>query len=296
VADNHELAAARAGDHAAFARVIEPYRRELRAHCYRMAGSLHDADDLLQDSLVRAWRGLASFEGRASLRTWLYKVTTHTCLDKLEKRPPLAYVEPCPPELYEVEASPEAQYERREAVAFALLRALQVLTPKQRAVLILRDVVGMQAAECAALLELSVQAVNSALVRAREAVTERPAAPAPPDATLLARYVRAWESNDTRALIELLREDAELAMPPLPERLVGHAAIAAALDAMVFAGVAPGAMRLVATEANGLPAFANYQDGQPRSVHVLELAGGQIARITAYVDPTLFALFGLPAT
>ena len=297
-----DLDAARRGDDAAFARLIAPFRRELRAHCYRMAGTLHDADDLLQESLLRAWKGLASFEGRASLRTWLYKVTTHACLDKLDSRAaPRELVEPCPPELY---ASPESEYERRETIALAFLVALQLLTPKQRAVLILRDVVGIDAAECAELLGLSVAAVNSALQRAREAVAERPDTRLEHDPdrdAALARYVDAWERADSAALIALLRDDATLAMPPTPETFFGASAIGGAIEHMVFGPAGPGAFRLVATEANGAPAFAGYRRDEAgvmraAALHLVATRGGRVASIVAYLDPTLFARFGLPET
>jgi len=315
--DEATLGAARRGDDAAFARLIEPFRRELRAHCYRMAGSLHDADDLLQESLVRVWRGLPGFEGRASLRTWLYKVTTHTCLDKLDGRAartlPLAavtsdgveeaYLEPAPAELY-IEGSPAARYERREAIAFAFLIALQRLTPKQRAALVLRDVVGLEASECAELLDLSVAAVNSALQRARETLADRPSAPPkrePADDAVLARYVEAWERADTSTLIALLREDARLAMPPMSLVYTGPAAIAESIGSMVFAPAGAGAFRLIRTEANGLPAFAAYQRDASGAfvalaIHAIELRDGLIAAITAFLDPGLFARFGLPPT
>jgi len=308
-----ELDDARRGDHAAFARAIEPYRRELRAHCYRMAGSLHDADDLMQDSLLRAWRGIASFEGRASLRTWLYRVTTHACLDKLERRaprllpidmgpasdpsaigPPIedaAFVEPCPTTLYE----------RREAVALAFLVALQLLTAKQRAALILRDVVGFEASECAELLGQSVAAVNSALQRAREVLAARAATPGPPpphDPAVLARYLAAWEQSDASALVALLRDDATLAMPPIQQWLRGAAAIRASLEAMVF--TAGSRFALLPLEANGVPGFAAYARdpagvGHPMAIQLVDVAGDRIAAITAFLAPGLFASFGLPA-
>lgn len=299
-----DLEAARGGDERAFARLVEPHRKELRAHCYRMAGSLLDADDLLQESLLRAWRGLASFEGRASLRTWLYKVTTHACLDQLDRKgprllpqdmgpasdgrvgPPIedaAFVEPAPADLYE----------RREDVALAFLVALQLLTPKQRAALILRDVVGMEASECAELLGLSVAAVNSALQRAREVLAARPHAAPPPerDDAVLARYIDAWQRADSAALVALLREDATLAMPPIREWIAGAAAIGRSIQDMVFGPAGPGVFRLVPTEANGLPGFAAYQNGQPLAIHVIELAGGKIAAITAFIAPALVAKF-----
>ncbi len=326
--EQEALAAARTGDGDAFARLVAPYRRELRAHCYRMAGSLHDADDLLQESLLRAWKGLGAFEGRSSLRTWLYRVTTNACLDGLDKKgarllprelgpaalpgaaigPPRLepiWLEPCPAELYEGATSPEARYDLRESVALAFLVTLQALSPKQRAVLILRDVLGMPASECAELLELTVAAVNSALVRARESLAARGTAPPAaasdgPTRELLARYVQAWELADVTSLVALLHEDATLAMPPLAEWLAGSAAIAASLQAMVFGPAGAGAFRLLATEANGRPAFAAYQrdpasgELRPMALHVLDLADGRIAGITAFLGP--FAAFGLPAT
>ena len=299
-----DLEAARDGDERAFARLVEPHRRELRAHCYRMAGSLLDADDLLQESLLRAWRGLASFEGRASLRTWLYKVTTHACLDQLDRKsprllpqdmgpasdgrvgPPIedaAFIEPAPADLYE----------RREDVALAFLVALQLLTPKQRAALILRDVVGMEASECAELLGISAAAVSSALQRAREVLAARPHGAPPPqrDDVVLARYIDAWQRADSAALVALLREDATLAMPPMREWLSGAATIGRSIQDMVFGPAGPGVFRLVPTEANGLPALAAYQNGQPLGVHVLEIEGGKITAITAFLAPALVARF-----
>ncbi len=345
------LSAAQGGDEAAFARLVEPYRRELRAHCYRMSGSLHDADDLLQDSLLRAWRALPRFERRSSLKTWLYRVTTTACLDALDKRGPrllpldLApakrpgdpfqpprmepiWLEPCPAELYESGAlSPEAVVSQRESVGLAFLVALQLLPPKQRAVLVLRDVLGWRADECGELLELSVAAVNSALQRARETLAKRAGAgldakDAPDSAKtpllelddeeisgLLSRYMRAWEMADIDALVALLHEDARLSMPPLPQWIAGRDAIAASIQQMVFLPSGPGAFRFLGTAANGQPAFAAYkrqEDGtyKPYGLHLLGLRGrggvagiaAGIAAIDAFLDPSLFALFGLPAS
>jgi RNA polymerase sigma-70 factor (ECF subfamily) len=327
------LKAAVAGDEGAFAQLVAPYRRELRAHCYRMSGSLHDADDLLQDSLLRAWKGLKGFEGRSSLRTWLYKVTTSACLDALDGKaarslptsagpaadpaapmgPPRldpVWLEPCPEELLASESSqsPEALYAARESVAFAFLVALQNLPPKQRAVLILRDVLGMQATECAGLLDLTVAAVNSALQRARETLESRSGAlhgeAAPPEdeatRTLLGRYVSAWELADVSALVALLHEEATLCMPPLAEWLEGRAAIGQSIGRMVLVPEARGAFRLVPTRANGMPAFAAYQRDpasgsfRPFGIHVLAIEDGAIKAITAFLDPTLLARLGLP--
>jgi RNA polymerase sigma-70 factor (ECF subfamily) len=330
-----ELRAAREGDSGAFGRLVAPHRRELRAHCYRMSGSLHDADDLLQESLLRAWKGLATFEGRSSLRTWLYRVTTNACLDALERKsarvlpkglgPPAAkgeavlpprmepiWLEPCPAELYaddDVGRSPEARYEQRESMTLAFLVALQLLPPKQRAVLILRDVLGWEASECATLLDLSVASVNSALQRARETLASKAAgeraAPRAPDlevTALLARYVEAWEHADVGRLVSLLHEDATLVMPPIPTWIAGARSIGDAIGAMVFGPAGAGAFRMVRTEANGRPALATYQrdreTGELRasSIHVLEVHDGRITSIDAFLDGSLFPRFGLPAT
>jgi RNA polymerase sigma-70 factor (ECF subfamily) len=329
------LDAARDGDHEAFALLIEPFRRELRAYCYRLSGSLHDADDLVQDSLLRAWRGLKSFEGRSSLRTWLYKVATSACLDALEKRSPrrlpmdlgpavsaaasLAsprmepiWVEPWPDEAGDLDrrSSPEARYTLRESVGLAFLVALQLLPASQRAVLLLRDVLGWKASECGELLGLSVAAVNSALQRARETIDRR--APALRDASpvvkdertaaLLARYVEAWETADVDALVSLLREDATLAMPPLPQWLQGAQEIGTSLAAMLLVPGSRGAFRLVPMGANGLPAFAAYHreeitgGWQALSIQVVEVLDGRIASIVAFLDTSLFGPFGLPRT
>jgi RNA polymerase sigma-70 factor, ECF subfamily len=329
------LDAARDGDHEAFASLVEPFRRELRAHCYRLSGSIHDADDLVQESLLRVWRSLKSFEGRSSLRTWLYKVATSACLDALDKRPQRALpmdVSPAvsadvpiaPPRLEPVWigpwlamngdegglSSPEARYTLRESVTLAFLVALQLLPPKQRAVLLLRDVLGWQASECAELLGLSVTAVNSALQRARETIDRR--APALRDASpvvndertamLLARYVAAWETADVDALVSLLREDATLAMPPLPQWLQGAQDIGRSLGAMVLVPGSSGDYRLVPTHANSRPAFATYRRDEAGGAHtalsiqLVEVADGRIVSIVAFLDPSLFGKFDLPMT
>ena len=324
------LKAAQEGEEGAFARLVAPYRRELRAHCYRMSGSLHDADDLLQESLLRAWKGLGRFEGRSSLRTWLYKVTTNACVDALERRAPRllpadlgpaaspgaaigppsldqAWLGPCPADLY-LAASPETRQVERESVTLAFLVALQLLPAKQRAVLLLRDVLGWEASECAGLLDLSVAAVTSALQRARATLAERAgeARTAPPSledpevSALLSRYLRAGELADLGALVALLHEDATLAMPPLSQWMAGRAAIAEAIGGMVFAPAGPGVFRLEPTEANGLPAFAAWRrepgtaDWRPVGVHLLEVRGGRIAAIMAFLDPRLPAEFAQP--
>jgi RNA polymerase sigma-70 factor, ECF subfamily len=322
------LARSRAGDHAAFRELVAPHQRELRAFCYRMAGSLADADDLLQDSLFRAWRGLAGFEGRSELRTWLYRVTRSACLDALEGKaartlsvdrglpadprdempPPDAdgWIGPCPAAVYsDTESSPEARYTRKESVALAFLAALQLLAPKQRATLLARDVLGLSAVECAEHFDGSVAAMNSALQRARETLEERGPrfrAKLPDEETtrtLLAKYVSAWERADVAALVSLLHDDATLAMPPFPIWLLGPRAIGESLAAMVLTPEARGRFRLLATEANGLPALAAYARNsagvfEPSALHLISCRGTAIDAITAFLDPTLFARFDLP--
>jgi RNA polymerase sigma-70 factor (ECF subfamily) len=326
--EQSRLALARGGDEDAFAELVAAHRRELRAYCYRMAGSLDVADDLLQQGLLRAWRALPGFEGRSSFRTWLYRVVFSACIDALESKPlrrltidhgepadplaplpppePHAFIGPCSAALYETaEATPDARYDARESVALAFLAALQLLPPRQRATLIARDVVGMSAEECADLFGLSIAAANSALQRARETIEARSERwrPAPPiDAsvrTLLARYVSAWENADVTEFVKLLKEDATLAMPPLPLWLRGAHAIAASVRAMVLRPEARGLFRLIETEANGLPAFAAYRKTdhggyEPVALHVIETRDSAIAAMTAFLDPTLFARLELP--
>ncbi len=325
------VTAAQGGDRAAFERLVEPYRRELKAHCYRMSGSIHDAEDLLQESLLKAWRGLGGFEGRASVRTWLYKVTTSACLDAVDSRksralpvsfgPPTEpgtemspraealWIEPGPEELLvDAARSPEARYSARESVALAFLAALQLLPAKQRAVLVLRDVLGWQANDCAELLQLTVPAVNSALQRARETLArgdrsrkERAAAIEDETTrTLLTRYVRVWEDADVPGLVALLHEDAVLSMPPFEAWFKGALAIGAAIGGMVLPAGTQGVYKLLPIRANGHAAFAMYKkdaQGQyrPSALHVVEVVGGRIAEITAFLEPKLFPSFGLAA-
>jgi RNA polymerase sigma-70 factor (TIGR02960 family) len=312
------LASARAGDERAFAQLVSPFRRELKAHCYRMCGSIHDAEDLLQDSLLRAWRGLGAFEGRSSLRTWLHRIATNACLndlaskktrslpadlgpagdadDPIELRLEPIWLEPCPEDLYAKSADPEARYDARESVALAFLSALQRLPPKQRALLLLHDVLGWKAAECAELLELSVAAVNSALQRARQAVEGKHVIDEQPPRVLLERYIRAWEDADVGALVSLLHEEATLSMPPIPLWLSGVAALEKSMRAMVFV---PGArFRLVEIAANGRPALALYRsdasgDDLPYAIQLLEWDGERIRTILAFLDVSLFEPFGL---
>jgi RNA polymerase sigma-70 factor (ECF subfamily) len=285
-----------------FEELAGPFRRELLAHCYRMTGGWSDAEDALQETLVRAWRGFDQFEGRASLRTWLYKIATNTCLDLLTSKrsrtmPELndassesepLWLEPFP--------EPEAAFANREAIRLAFIVALQVLPPRQRATLILRDVVGMSADETAAALDTSVAAVNSALQRAREALDEQPRAQRAPITEaigeLLGRYLRAWESGDADGLVALLTRDAVLSMPPMPMWFRGPEAIAEFVRTNIFPR---GELRLVPCRANGAPAFGVYQAGGFIGVSVVDVDGGHVAGIHTFlgVDP---APFGLAAT
>jgi RNA polymerase sigma-70 factor (ECF subfamily) len=294
-----------------------------------MAGSIDDADDLLQESLVRAWRGLPAFEGRANLRTWLYRVTSSACIDALKKRTarkraedqgpaadpaapmlpaePDAWIGPCPASLYtDLDASPEARYTAKQSVGFAFLAALQLLPPMQRAALIGCDVLGWTADECAALLDSSATAIYSALRRARETIAARmpdwqPAAP-DDDGTraLIASYVDAWERVDVEALVTMLHRDATMSMPPLPIWLSGAQAIARSLEAMVFATASVGAFRFVELEANGLPALAAYRRDDsgsfmPYALQVLAIGEARVRTLTAFLDTRVFAGFGLAA-
>jgi RNA polymerase sigma-70 factor (ECF subfamily) len=329
--------AACAGDHEAFQQLIDPYRRELLVHCYRMLGSLEDAEDILQETLLRAWRRLGSFEGRSSFRTWLYKIATNASLDALGSRrsrtlpnvtlpvsDPLAalpepvneavWLEPLPDFLVDERptVNPEVRYEARESVQLAFLAALQRLPGRQRAVLILRDVLGWKANEVAELLGTTVQAANSALQRARATMQQHHGENArltgsaagivdAQVAALLAKYVAAWEEADSGALVALLREDALITMPPFPLWYRGRQAIKRFLDAHLFTAQAARALRLVPTRANGAAAFATYERddmGVYRGValQVVTIENGQVARIDDFLtsDGRLFAQFSLP--
>jgi RNA polymerase sigma-70 factor, ECF subfamily len=302
------LAAAQAGDERAFRRLVEPYRHALEVHCYRMLGSTGDAEDLVQETLLRAWRALERFEPRAQLQTWLYRIATNACLDELERRPRRPEpVDPFPDRPTNDTASPTydpaARYAIREGMELALLHAIQHLPGRQRAVLIFRDVLGWTAPEVAELLESTVASVNSALQRAR-ATTERHlpapalAAASPGEHELLGRYVDAFENDDVDALVALLREDAMLRMPPQPS-VVGAVQIARFFRETA----APGdltRLRLTPTWANGRPAVAIHRrtgDGGliAHGISVLQIEGDQIVGIDAFINPTLLSRFGFPA-
>jgi RNA polymerase sigma-70 factor (TIGR02960 family) len=324
------VAAARAGDEAAFGRLTDPYARELHLHCYRMLGSLHDAEDALQETLLRAWRHLAGFESRSSFRAWLYRIATNVCLSAAARRPPepppavhelttaegdaitlAPYPDALLDELESGAAEPDARYDLDESVRLAFLAAVQLLPPRQRAVLLLRDVLGFAAGEVAELIDSSTAGVNSALQRARATLAKRqaegrlePGRVQPPDhvqRSLVRRYVEAWESVDVDGLVALLREDVVMTMPPEPLLFRGRRAIGE-FFATVPAGGALDKIRLLPTRANREPAVAAYLlDDEtrvylPYGLMVLSLDGDAIAEITGFADPTLFPLFGLPAT
>jgi RNA polymerase sigma-70 factor (ECF subfamily) len=303
------LAAAQAGDERAFRRLVDPYRRALEVHCYRMLGSPHDAEDVVQETLLRAWRGLERFEPRAAVQTWLYRIATNACLDELERRPRRPEpVQPFPDSPLEEAASPAydpaARYALREGMELALLAAIQQLPGRQRAVLILRDVLGWTSPEVAELLESTVAAVNSALQRARATIELHlpPRAREPAAATerdLLSRYVDVWERDDVDGLVALLREDAILRMPPQPA--VRGAAAIATFFRETAAGGDLTRMRLTATWANGRPAVAAQKRTAAgalvaHGILVLEVAGERIVGIDAFIDPSLLSVFGFPAT
>jgi RNA polymerase sigma-70 factor (ECF subfamily) len=301
------LAAAQAGDERAFRRLVEPYRRPLEVHCYRMLGSLHDAEDVLQETLLKAWRSLDSFERRSSVHTWLYRIATNACLDELERRPRRPQVvEPYPDarleDLPSPVADPAARYALREGMELAFLTAIQQLPGRQRAVLVLRDVLGWSAQEAADLLETTVTSINSALQRARATidseVTPHAVAPrATHERRLLRRYMEAWEAADVDRFLALLREEAVLRMPPRP-------AIEGATALGRFWFTEPKAdgrcsvqtTRLVPTRANGRPAVMIYRrgvDGQERrfGVMTLDVEGDRIAGFDAWLDPELVKAF-----
>jgi RNA polymerase sigma-70 factor (ECF subfamily) len=328
------LEAARRGDDDAFGRLVRPYRAELHAHCYRMLGSVQDAEDALQEALLSAWRGLPGFEGRGSLRSWLYAIATNACLRAIERRPtrvlpidqapaadphdgpgePLVesvWVEPYPDERLGLEdalAGPEARYEQRESVELAFIAALQQLPARQRAVLILRDVLGFSAREVAEALETTPTGVDSALQRAHKTVDERL-----PERSqqavlrslddqglreLLDRFVDAWERADVDAVVAMLASDAAMTMPPLPTWYRGREAVAAFLEGWPLRRDTR--WRVIPIRANGQLAFGQYIWDEERenflahSITVLTLDGERITEITAFLNADLMVRFGLP--
>ncbi|HSF61405.1 MAG TPA: RNA polymerase subunit sigma-70 [Gaiellaceae bacterium] len=311
------LASARGGDEQAFTRLLEPHRRSLHVHCYRLLGSLHDADDALQETALKAWRNIASFEPRGSLRAWLYRIATNVCLRALERRSrrpetldpdevaAVSHLQPYPDRLLEHEV------EERESIGLAFVTVMQLLPPRQRAVLVLRDVLGWSAREVADLLGDSVASVNSALQRAREKLERERAAgrlardhaPASSDteARVVARFLAAWEAVDVDAIVDLLADDAVMTMPPEPLRVVGRGEIGEFFRTVPAAGALEKIM-LRPTRANGQPALAAYLESdsgelEPYGVMVLALEGESVASITGFAgQPELFPKLGLPST
>jgi RNA polymerase sigma-70 factor (TIGR02960 family) len=319
-----------AGDGDAFRELTEPYRRELQVHCYRMLGSFQDAEDALQDTLLAAWQGLGGFEGRASIRTWLYRIATNRCLnarrsasrrpakewDVPEVEPPeptrlgeVVWLEPFPDVLLEgaidVPLGPEARYEQTESISLAFVTALQALPPRQLAVLILRDVLGFHANEVADMLDSSIESVNSALKRARASL-ERvrspagdreppPASDSPAEDAIVAKFVRAWESADLDALVALLTDDVFVSMPPMPFEYEGRDVVARFCASIFGAGRR---FDLVRTRANGQPAFGAYLHAATGIRHgiglyVLALTGDRISAMTRF-DKSVLPWFGFP--
>ena len=322
---------------ASFERLVQAHGRELHVHCYRILGSVQDAEDLVQEALLAAWRALEGFEGRASMRTWLYRIATNRCLNALRDRgrrmpqlPPPPDDAPPPPQPTRMRdpvwfepypdallddvpddgPEPDARYEAREAIGLAFIGGLQRLPPQQRAVLVLRDVLGFRAAEVAAILEVTEGSVTSALHRARSALEadasalSREEAPLPGSAAerdVLARFTAAFESGDVDGVVALLTDDARLTMPPEPLEYEGPAAIARFFST-VPAGGRLDMFRLIPTRANGQPAFGCYlRDPHAPIAHayglmVLTLSGARVTAITGFPDTSLFAHFGLPRT
>jgi RNA polymerase sigma-70 factor (ECF subfamily) len=335
------LAAARQGDSAQFSELTEPYRRELQVHCYRILGSLHEAEDMVQETMLKAWKRLDTFESRASFRAWLYKIATNACLDLLDQKksrrllpfddlspsdpntpilpptPEISWLEPFPDEWLGDKSAlnPEARYSDTESISLAFLTALQTLPPRQRAVLILRDVLDFSAMETAHVLALTVSSVNSALHRARTTLSRRYPRGEREELTmsstdektqrLLDYFVHAWETADVSGLVALLKSDAALAMPPSPSWYEGQSAIGSFVAATVFGeggmflGKAVNRWRLLPTRANGSPAFAIYQrdekdEYQPFGLIALTIDGNKLSQIISFIDPSLPPLFGLP--
>jgi RNA polymerase sigma-70 factor (ECF subfamily) len=326
------------GDPSEFTSLIEPYRRELSLHCYRLLGSFHDAEDVVQETMLRAWQHFDTFKGQSSLRTWLYRIATNACLDALKKRSPRTLPIQVAPEadplqplapawaestwlepladswLAEATEDPAARYSRRESVSLAFLTVLQLLPPRQRAILLLSDVLDWRAREIASLLSITVSAVNSALHRARATMAkqyhtherERGEGQEMDAEThaLLERYLQAWETEDVYGLVALMKEDATFTMPPSPSWYRGRAAIGTLLTTQAFAPLAQNRWHFFPTRANRCPAFAVYHatglDGPFRAfgIQIIDLdysaPGLLIADITTFLDPSLHPHFGFP--
>ncbi|MGK5685329.1 RNA polymerase subunit sigma-70 [Actinoplanes sp. URMC 104] len=302
--DRAVLERARGGDGDAFRELTAPHERELLLHCYRMLGSLTDAEDALQETMLAAWRGLAGFEGRASLRTWLYRIATNRCLNAVRSRPPepvapfavpeptrrgeITWLQPYPDALL-----PEDHYEKREAVGLAFVAALQRMPPRQAATLILRDVLGFPPGEVAAMLGTTPTAVKGALQRARAAVpADRD--PGPGGDAVARRFARAFTAGDVDGVVALLTDDAWLSMPPAPHEYHGRAAVAAFLAASTAYAQGRGLV-LEPARANGQAAFRAFLDGSPAGIIVVTTDKDRIAGITRFHDPALTSRFGARA-
>jgi RNA polymerase sigma-70 factor (TIGR02960 family) len=324
------MSRAQAGDSEAFQKLTEPYRRELLVYCYRMLGSFHDAEDILQDTLLAAWQGFAGFEGRASLRTWLYRIATNRCLnarrsaarrrakewDVAGVEPPeptrlgeVVWLEPFPDALLagavSVPLGPEARYEQSEAISLAFVSAVQTLPPRQLAVLILRDVLGFRVNEVADMLDVTPESVKSALKRARANLRHRrsttddrrvpPGCASPAEEAVVEKFVRAWQSADLDALVSLLTDDVFMSMPPMPFEYQGRDVVARFCASIFRAGRR---FDLIPTRANGQPAFGAYLRAAAGSregtgLYVLTLTGNRISAMSRF-DVSVLSSFGLP--
>jgi RNA polymerase sigma-70 factor (TIGR02960 family) len=331
VANDSTLGRARAGDPDAFGELTEPHRSELLVHCYRILGPVPDAEDLVQETLLAAWRGLDGFEGRSSMRTWLYRIATNRCLNALRddgRRPEghrsapelsaafpeptrmggePSWLEPYPDTLLDgipdATPGPEARYESAEAISLPFIAALQRLPTRQRIILVLRDVLGFRAAEVADMLQTSQDSVTSALKRARAALSDHLPADRPPrtaqERDVADRFVAAFERGDVAAIVGLLTDDARLTMPPLPFEYQGHDAIAGFLSTVGFRG-GTRRTRLVATRANGQPAYGCYvldphaPIARANGMVVLTTSGNRITAITRFLENSVLPRFGLP--
>jgi RNA polymerase sigma-70 factor, ECF subfamily len=329
------LAASRGGDQDAFSQLAEPHRLELMTHCYRVLGSIEDAEDQVQETFLRAWRRLETYQERASFRAWLYKIATNACLDAMQRQPkrmlplelpgpsdpsaPLpapildpVWIEPYPDEwIAPAVSNPEARYDSYESVSLAFLAALQVLPPRQRIVLILADVMDWPMGEIADTLQTTISSVTSLLHRARLTMKQRRIPEGkdmarmkmPVDQTreLLDRYVRAWESADIKGIISLLSDTATFPMPPLPFWVQGKQAVSELLSREILAGEGRGRFKLVPLHANGQSGFAFYMvDQATRTYHayalqIITIEGGLVSDVTTFGMPALFGQFHLPS-
>ena len=327
--DEELVASATSGNSAAFSELVEPHRRELQVHAYRMLGSLEDAEDAVQETLLRAWRSRATYDRRAPFRAWLYRITTNVCLRMLERRPKrlvpyenapavpigadagsptdLPWLQPFPDRLLDDSPEPAEEVVARETIELAFLAAIQHLPPRQRAALILRDALDWSADQTAAVLDMSVPATNSALQRARATMQERlpatrldwstAAGAEAAERSLLAKYMSAWERRDPSELVALLHEDVRMAMPPYPAWYDGRPAVMRFIEEHAT-GPAAFEHRFVPTRANRQPAFGVYRvDGDEATafaIHIVAVAEGRITDLHWFLYPELFAAFGLP--